>query len=384
MDKADMDRKTYLQQITDGFATGRVVAILGPRQCGKTTLARRYFAHHNAPKENYFDLENPLEADLLQDPLLALTSLEGVTVIDEIQRSPEIFKVLRVLVDRTPLKQRFLILSSASRELIQQSTESLAGRIHYLELPPFTLSETGNLKNLWLRGGFPLSYLADTVQNSMQWRQDYIRTFLEQDIPNLGITIPANRMRRFWMMIAHHHGQLFNASELGNSLDLTNKTIRRYLDILIGTFMVRELQPWHENISKRQVKTSKIYIRDSGILHGLLNLTNYSELTRHPKVGSSWEGFALESVIQSCKADQNECYFWAVHQQAELDLLIVKDDKKLGFEFKYSTSPKLTTSMKAAIQLLKLDKLTVIHPGSRRFKLSEKIECIGLEEFISD
>ena len=378
-----MRRPGYLHDLKQAFRTSPVVAILGPRQSGKTTLAQEYFQRANQGIENYFDLENPLDLARLQEPMLTLQGLDGLIVIDEIQRLPELFPVLRVLVDQQDSKRRLLILGSAARDLIQQSSESLAGRIQYLELTPFSFAETQELPQLWLRGGFPPAYLAATEQDSIQWRKNYIRTFLEQDIPNLGIRVPPQNLRRFWMMLAHYHGQLFNASALGNSLDLSHNTIRKYLDILVGTFMLRQLPPWYANIAKRQVKTSKVYFRDSGIYHALLNLQSQAELTVNPNLGASWEGFAMESVIRHLRAEPEECYFWAVHNQAELDLLIVRGQQRLGFEFKYTAAPKLTRAMQTAAATLKLTGLVVIYPGDKAFPLAQQIECIPLHQFLS-
>src|SRR3989338_10654389 len=379
-----MKRTHLLHELEQAFKINPVVAILGPRQCGKTTLAREYFTKQKITQEHYFDLEDPLDLERLHDPILTLSDLSELVVIDEIQRIPELFPILRVLVDKKNRKQRFLILGSASRELIQQSSESLAGRIHYIELTPFSFDETHELEKLWLRGGFPLSYLAHSDQGSSQWRKGYIKTFLEQDIPNLGIKIPAQNLRRFWMMVAHYHGQLLNASELGNSLDISYNTVKKYLDILTGTFMIRQLQPWFVNIAKRQVKSIKIYFRDSGIYHSLLNITTRQALFTHPKLGASWEGFALESVIRHMHADQEECYFWATHNQAELDLLIVRGSERLGFEFKHTRSPQKTRSMEIAYENLQLDKIIVIYTGDKKFKLTSYIECIPLEKFLSE
>lgn len=377
-----MERYIDLKHIQEAFETSKIVAILGPRQCGKTTLAREYFKIHHGLSEQYFDLENPQDALRLSDPLLALEDMDGLIVIDEIQRVPDLFPVLRVLVDKENLKQRYLILGSASRELIRQTSESLAGRIHYMELTPFSFHEAPDLDKLWLRGGFPLSYLANTIKNSMQWRLDYIRTFLEQDIPALGIQIPAANLRRFWMMLAHYHGQLMNASEIGNALSISHHTVQKYLDILSGTFMVRQLHPWYENIAKRQVKTKKIYFRDSGIFHTLLNISDHAALLTTPKIGASWEGFALEAIIRHLHVDAQDCYFWAAHGAAELDLLIVKGDQRLGFEFKFSKTPQITRSMQQALTDLKLSKLTIIYPGEHLIRLSPNITCIGLKSFL--
>lgn len=373
-----MQRTSFLDQISAGFRTSKIVALLGPRQCGKTTLARQYFANQAGSPECYFDAENPTDLLRLQDPLLALESLSGLIVIDEVQRIPELFPVLRVLVDRQQNNQQYLILGSASRELIRQSSESLAGRIEYIELTPFSLYETKELNKLWVRGGFPRAFLAENDVDSMTWRRNYIRTFLEQDIPNLGFQIPPENLRRFWTMLAHYHGQLLNASELGNAMDLSHNTIKRYLDILSGTFMIRQLAPWHENIAKRQVKSPKIYFRDSGILHALLNVPDEAGLHTQPKVGASWEGFAMESLIRNLKIDANDCYFWATHAHAELDLLIVQGMEKIGFEFKFTKVPKLTKSMQIAMDDLKLKALTIIYPGEHPIKLARNITCIGL------
>lgn len=377
-----MQRTVYITKLENAFRVAPVVAILGPRQTGKTTLAKTYFAREAGQSACYFDLENPLDLLRLQDPMLALEDLTGTIVIDEIQRFPDLFTVLRVLVDQKK-QRRFLILGSASRELIAQSSESLAGRIHYIELTPFSFEETHEYENLWLRGGFPLSYLAETDADSSQWRNDYVKTFLEQDIPNLGIKVPAQNLRRFWMMLAHHHGQLFNASELGVSLDLSHTTVKKYLDILTGTFMLRQLQPWHENIAKRQVKSPKIYFRDSGLYHTLLHIETQPALWTHPKLGASWEGFALESVIRHLDVDQHDCYFWATHNQAELDLLVMQGLQRIGFEFKHTKVPKLTPSMKIAMEDLKLNKLIVIYAGDKIFKLAADITCMPLVAFLA-
>lgn len=378
-----MQRPHLLDRITKAFKTHKVAALLGPRQCGKTTLANAYLAHQLPliPKKNYFDLEKNSDLARLANPQLTLEPLEGLIVIDEIQRVPELFPTIRVLVDNQP--QRYLILGSASRDLLQQTSETLAGRIQYIETTPFTLEETHNANRLWLRGGFPLSYLAENDENSYVWRREYAKTYLERDIPNLGINIPATQLRRFWMMLAHYHGNIFNASEIGKSLGLNNKTIRHYADILIDTFMIRELPAWFENISKRQVKSPKIYFRDSGILHYLLNIPNEEILYSNPKLGASWEGFALESIIRHHEATEGEFFFWASHAHAELDLLIIKNGKRLGFEFKYTDMPKVSKSMRIAMEDLKLDKLTVIFPGKENFPLAENIHANGLEPYLT-
>lgn len=379
-----MLRLKFNEQVSELLKINPIVAILGPRQCGKTTLARDYLTStQQLSRQNYFDLESTADSQRLQKPELALSNLSGLITIDEVQKAPELFTTLRVLVDRPNNSARFLILGSASTALIKQASESLAGRISYLELTPFNYSETKNLDRLWLRGGFPRSFLAENETTSNQWRLDYIRTFLEQDIPNLGIKIAPANLRRFWMMLAHYHANLCNASEIGRSLSLSHNTIKHYLDLLSGTFMIRQLSPWFENISKRQVKTPKIYFRDSGILHTLLGIESTENLLTNPKLGASWEGLALEEITRHLQVDYNDCYFWATHGQAELDLLIVKNGKKLGFEFKYTDRPQLTKSMQIAMHDLQLDNLTVIYPGDVTIELAPNIRAIGLLNFLN-
>jgi predicted AAA+ superfamily ATPase len=372
-----MDRSFFYDQINFQFKIHSVCGLLGPRQVGKTTLAKKYAQKYN--KVHFFDLENPLDLARLENPMLALMDLQSdLIVIDEVQRRPELFPVLRVLVDQRPRK--FLILGSASRDLLQQSSETLAGRIGYTELTTFSVSEGAEESKLWLQGGLPLSYLS-SPEESYAWRQSYISTFLERDIPSLGFNIPPMLMRRLWMMVAHYHGQILNASEIGKSLSLSHHTVRKYLDILSGTFMVRILTPWFENISKRQVKSPKIYLRDSGLLHTLVGIADAEQLQLHPKLGSSWEGFALEEIIKEYHALSEECYFWATQAGAELDLLIIKDGKRIGFEFKYTDAPKVTLSMHIAIETLKLDHLYVVFPYKEEsFPLSEQITARGLSK----
>lgn len=373
-----MIRADYLEAIRTQFRVHPICAILGPRQVGKTTLARTY-VEDNAQNAYFFDLENPLDLARLENPMLALTSLtQKLIIIDEIQRRPDLFPILRVLVDRPKNVQQFLILGSASRDLIKQSSETLAGRIGYIELPPFSLYETHDSNKLWLRGGFPRSYLAKNDADSYLWRQNYITTFLERDIPNLGFSIPPVQMRRFWLMLAHYHGQIFNASELGNSLAISSHMVRKYLDILAGTFMVRILLPWFENIQKRQVKSPKIYFRDSGILNALLSIESHNQLNINPRLGAFWEGFALEEIIRIFRLTTQECYFWATQAAAELDLFIISRGARLGFEFKYTDAPKSSKSMAIALEDLKLDYLFVIYPGNEIFPLTEKIIACGL------
>lgn len=370
-----MKRQYFLDQIKEQFNVHSVCGILGPRQVGKTTLAKQYAQQFS--KVVLLDLENPFDLARLENPMLTLGSAEAdLIVIDEIQRRPDLFTVLRVLVDEKPRK--FLILGSASRDLLKQSSESLAGRIGYIELPPFSLDEVDNSKKLWVRGGFPRSYLSLTDDESYMWRQAYIRTFLEQDIPALGFDIPPMLMRRLWMMLAHYHGNTCNSSEISKSLAISNHTVRKYLDILAGTFMIRLLHPWYQNISKRQVKSPKIYMRDSGILHALLQVKDFDQLHVHPKVGASWEGFALEEIIKHVHAQTDECYYWATHEGAELDLLIMKNGKRIGFECKYTDYPKITKSMHISLQDLQLDHLYVIYPHDQTFPLTDHITALGL------
>lgn len=377
-----MERPAYLRQIEERFAIQPVVALLGPRQCGKTTLARM-FAERFAGSVSRFDLEDPTDLAALAAPKLALQDLRGLVIIDEIQRAPELFPVLRVLADRADRPARFLILGSASRDLLRQSSESLAGRIGYLELSPFSLDETGvgARERLWLRGGFPPAFLAESEAASWQWRKDYVATFLERDLPALGIAIPPQSLRRFWLMLAHYHGQTVNFSELGRSFGAADTTVRRYLDILAGTFMVRMLSPWHENIGKRQVKAPKLFLRDSGLFHFLLGVADGDALRCHPKLGASWEGFALETLIRRQRASTEEVYFWSAHGGGEVDLLVFNERGRQGFEVKYTDQPRTTRSMHTAIDVLRLDSLTIVYPGERSFPLTEKIRAIGLDRW---
>jgi len=367
-------RPQFIQRIKNAFKTHRVVALLGPRQCGKTTLSQLYTKEERLNSSvHVFDLEDATDLAILENPKTALESLKGLIILDEVQRAAEIFPVLRVLVDQHKVDQKFLILGSASRDLLRQSSETLAGRIAYIELTPFTMSEVNDQDRLWLRGGFPNSYLAKSIEDSVYWRKQYITTFLERDIPNLGIRIAPIALRRFWMMLTHYHGQTFNASEIGQSLGVADTTVRNYLDILTGTFMVRQLIPWFENIKKRQVKKPKIYFRDSGIYHTLSEITDKHTLLHNPRLGASWEGFALEEIIRIHQVMPEECFFWGIHGQAELDLFIIKNGKRLGFEFKYNDAPKKTKSMELAIDMLKLDALQVIYPGNKDYNLGPKI-----------
>lgn len=380
-----INRKKYLEQISFQFEIHPVVAILGPRQCGKTTLAEMYADQLIGEKITRFDLENPLHLTRLETPMLALEELQGLVVIDEVQRAPGLFEILRVLADRKNKPARFLILGSASRDLIRQSSESLAGRIGYIELAPFSIEEVNreDLSRLWLAGGFPPSFLAKSEAAGNAWRKAYISTFLERDIPGLGISIPSAALRRFWMMLAHYHGQIINYSEFGRSFGASDNTIRRYIDLLCATFMVRQLHPWHENIKKRQVKAPKVYIRDSGILHTLLGIEGLGDLQFHPKLGPSWEGFAIETIIRHFGADQGEYYFWSAYGRAELDLMIFSGSRRIGFEVKHTDSPKVGHSLRVAQADLKIDDLYVVYPGRDVFYLDTNIKAVGLNHLLS-
>lgn len=379
-----LDRAGQLGAIKRLFQSHPIVAILGPRQVGKTTLARQYVQSLKVPS-HHFDLEDANDLARLSDPKLALGRLRGLVVIDEIQLRPELFPALRVLVDAPKNPLRVLVLGSASPELLKQSSETLAGRIAYHELSGFSLGEVEPLRldRLWLRGGFPRSFLAKSDLVSHDWRAGFVRTFLERDLPQLGFNLPAPQLRRFWTMVAHYHGQIWNASEVAGSMGVADTTARRYLDLLTSTFMVRQLLPWAENLGKRQVKSPKIYFADSGILHTLLGLRTMGDLQTHPKLGASWEGFLLSELITRLNVAWDECYFWATHQGAELDLLVVRGNRRHGFEFKRASSPTVTKSMHIAMQDLKLDQLTVLHAGEHDFPLSDGIQAVSAQHLLT-
>ncbi len=366
-------RPHALNRVLNVFRVHPTAALLGPRQCGKTTLARMIAEREPS---TFFDLEDPVDVRRLSAPMQALERLSGLVVVDEVQRRPSLFELLRVLVDRPMNRARFLLLGSASPRLVKDVSESLAGRIGFVDLAGFDLREVGveSRDRLWIRGGFPKSFLASDDSTSMIWREDFIRTFLERDIPQLGITIPAETLRRFWTMIAHYHGQVWNAAEFARSLGTSENPARRYLDILAGTYMVRILPPWFENISKRQVKAPKVYVRDSGILHTLLQLPTVADVQGHPKLGASWEGFALEQLLTMLES--RDAYFWATHSGAELDLLVMIGGKRHGFEFKYSDAPGHTRSMSVAIRDLELEHLWVVYPGNQEYPLDAKSSVI--------
>lgn len=380
-----IDRPREIKTLRGLISRNPVVGIIGARQVGKTTLARSFVAQMRG-LAHYFDLENPEDEARLGDPMLALKGLKGIVVIDEIQRIPGLFPVLRVLVDRPRPAARFLVLGSASPELLRQGSETLAGRIIYHELKSLALDEVGVIQQarLWLRGGFPRAYLARTTAASDEWRRGFIRTFLERDLPQLGINIRATTLRRFWTMLAHYHGQIWNSSEFARSFGVADTTVRNYLDTLTSALVVTQLQPWHENISKRQIKSPKIYLTDSGILHALLNITRMRDLENHPKLGASWEGFVINQVIRQLGARSEECYFWGTHAGSELDLIIVSGRWRLGFEVKRSSSPRLTPSMRNALKDLKLRSLDVIHAGEQTFGLAERIRAVAFSRLLKD
>jgi predicted AAA+ superfamily ATPase len=370
-------RQHFHDEIQTALSRNPVVAVLGPRQCGKTTMAREFVPETSA---NYFDLEDPAALGVLENPMTALSALRGLVVIDEAQRKPELFPVLRVLADRSDAPAKFLILGSATPDLSRQASESLAGRIEVVEMSGFSLAEVGvpAERTLWLRGGFPRSFLAETDEGSDRWRREFIRTFLERDLALLGFGLSPQLMHRFWTMVSHFHGQIWNSSEVAGSLGVSPNTARSYLDALTQTFMIRQLQPWHENIGKRQVKSPKIYFRDSGLFHRLQGISSWDAMQTHPKLGASWEGFALEETLRAAAPD--EAYFWAVHSGSELDLLMFRGGKRIGVEFKRTDAPKLTRSMGIAVKDLKLDELVVVYPGLRRYELSETVRVMPLAE----
>ena len=378
-----INRTTHVSRVTGLLRRFPVVAILGARQVGKTTLAGE-IVRASKSRSSRFDLENPSDLARLADPMLALQGLTGIIVLDEVQRRPDLFAALRVLADRRPVRARFLVLGSAAPDLLRQSSETLAGRIAYYELPGLALREVEeeHANRLWVRGGFPRSFLARSDGESMQWRQEFTRTFVERDLPSLGINIAADTMRRFWSMLAHHHGQLWNASEIGRSFGVADTTVRGYLDKLTDALVIRQLKPWHENLGKRQVKAPKIYVWDSGLLHALLNLASQRDIEGHPKLGASWEGFVIDQIVQQLAVRSEEIYYWRTHTGAELDLLIVRGHLRLGFEVKRTTAPAITPSMRNAMQDLKLKSLTVVHAGDETFPLAKNIQALSYADLI--
>ncbi|MEO8325453.1 MAG: ATP-binding protein [Nitrospirota bacterium] len=372
-----IQRLTILSTLKAAIQRSRVVVLSGPRQCGKTTLARELLSEDSV---NYFDLEDPASLARLDEPMTALRPLKGLVVVDEVQRRPDLFPVLRVLADRKGTPSRFLMLGSASGDLLRQSSESLAGRTEYVTIGGFTLSELSASAEpqLWQRGSFPLSYLAKTEADSLAWRKSFIRTLLERDFPQWGVRVPAAALQRFWTMLAHYHGQIWNAAEPARALGVSESTTRRYLDLLTDALMIRQLQPWHANLGKRQVKAPKVYVRDTGLLHHLLGIDTAKAFFNHPKLGASWEGFVVEQILMMEPHD--DAYFWATHQGAEIDLVLRRGNRLLGVECKRADAPRLTPSIRIALEDLGLERIAVIYPGNKRFPLSENVEAIPLDE----
>jgi predicted AAA+ superfamily ATPase len=373
-------RPSDLRAVRAALRRSRVVALLGPRQSGKTTLARTFVP---AASLNYFDLEDPASLARLSAPATALRPLRGLVVIDEIQRRPDLFPLLRVLADRRPLPARFLILGSASPDLAHRSAETLAGRLEVVHLEGFRLADVGlrDRDRHWLRGGFPPAFTARTGADSFAWRRQFLQTVLERDVPQFGVSIPAVTLGRFWSMLAHYHGQTWNGAELARALSVSEPTVRRYLDLMSGIFMVRQLRPWFENLAKRQVKAPKVYVRDSGLLHALLGIASGLDLEYHPKVGASWEGYAIEEVLKARRPE--DAYYWATHNGAELDLLLFEGRRRVGVECKRTDAPVLTPSMRIALADLRLDHLFVVYPGSRRYALDRRVTVVPLGEFVT-
>jgi predicted AAA+ superfamily ATPase len=378
-------RLRHLERLRRLFRESKVVAILGARQVGKTTLARDY-ARGFRGQVTHFDLEDPAAVARLAEPVAALSGLRGLVILDEVHRRPELFPALRVLVDRPGAGTRFLVLGSASPALLKQSSESLAGRIAYHALEGFSLDEVGapGTERLWVRGAYPRSFLARTEAESLRWRRDLVATYLERDLPDLGITIPSATLRRFWTMLAHWHGQVWNSAEFARSFGVADVTVRRYLDLLADTFMVRLLPPFHENIGKRQVKSPKTYLADSGLLHALLGVHSRRDLDVNPRIGASWEGFAVTQIISRLGARPEDCFFWATHNGAELDLLVLQGRQRLGFEVKRTEEPRVTPSMRSALADLHLDHLDVIHAGSETYALAPQIRAVAFARLLTD
>ena len=377
-----IERPQALKAVATALEENPVCALLGPRQCGKTTLARQIAAEEDS---HFFDLETATgRARLEHSPELALSELQGLVVIDEIQQLPGLFTCLRPLADRADGSARFLILGSASPALVKGVSESLAGRVGFVDLGGFSLDEAGaeSLPQLWLRGGFPRSFLAANDTGSERWRQNFIRTFLERDIPRLGIRIPVETLRRFWMMVAHYHGQIWNGAELARSFGVSETTVRHYLDLLIGTFLLRQLSPWFENLGKRQYRAPKVYVRDSGLLHSLLGVRRRDELLGHPKLGASWEGFALEQVLHTAGAA--EAFYWGTHAGAELDLVLFRGGRRYGIEFKHADAPSMTRSLHIALADLKLDRAWVVYPGKQNYAVHERVRACPLPELLEE
>ena len=379
----EIPRPYHLRRLTLLLRERPVVALLGARQVGKSTLARQLAAARRGPT-TWFDLENPVDLARLSDPGLELRPLRGLVVLDEIQRLPDVFPLLRVLADRPRTPARFLVLGSASPELLRQTSETLAGRVAFHTLDGFDLREVRDLDRLWLHGGFPRAYLARSPAASRRWRDDFIRTFLERDLPELGSTVPSTTLRRFWTMLAHWHGQLWNGAEFGRAFGVAHTTVRRYLDLLTSVFVVRQLPPWHENVAKRQVRAPKVYVGDSGILHALLGLNSRDALVSHPKVGASWEGFVVRQVCHLLAARPDQCFHWSTYSGAELDLLVVAGSRRYGFEVKRTEAPRLTPSMRSALETLDLRRLDVVHAGQRSYRLAPRVRALPAAQLATE
>lgn len=380
-----IDRTAHRAELIRLLRQFPVVALIGARQVGKSTLARA-LADQNTTATSYYDLEDSRAVARLAEPMLALEPLRGLVVLDEIQRRPELFQALRVLADRSRRPARFLVLGSASPELLRQSSESLAGRIAYHRLAGLDLEEVGSkaLDRLWHRGGFPRSFTARTDLESATWRREFVRTFVERDLATLGIGIAPAVVERFWTMLAHYHGQVWNAAELARAFGVSEKTVRHYLDVLVSTFMVRRLRPWFANLGKREVKAPKVYIADTGVLHTLLAVESADQLLGHPKIGASWEGFAITQIVRQLRADERDCYFWGLHTGAELDLLVVQGNRRIGFEIKRTDSPSVTPAMRSAVANLALERLDVVHAGAETFPLGDEIRALALRRLSTD
>ena len=370
-----LPRPHLLERLTESLENFRITALLGPRQCGKTTMAREI----SAPRENYFDLEDPLDEARLENPRDVLGALRGVVVIDEFQRKPDLFPILRVLADRQGSPARFLILGSSSPDLMKGASETLAGRIQFIHMGGFTCAEVGSetRNRLWLRGGFPESYGSASDKVSNQWRRAFVQTFLTRDLPSFGVGVAPVKLRRFWTMAAHYHGQTWNSSAIASSMDINHTTARSYLDILTDAYVMRQLQPWLPNIKKRLVKSPKVYLRDSGLLHTLLQIETLADLQSNPRYGASWEGFALEQICAVLDLDSEDTFFWATHGGAEMDLVVRRGGKLYGFEFKTTEKPKVTHSMTVAHKDLGLEKVFLVYPGDLSFPLRDEMEALG-------
>ena len=384
MNMKTVKRSDLIKRIRKSLKDYKVTALIGPRQVGKTTLAKAIAKLLKIKNVHFFDLEDPTDYTLLENAKLTLEPLSGLIIIDEVQRRPELFKYLRVKADSLDKNSKILILGSSSRDLIENASESLAGRIQYIEVTGFSLAEVNDTEKLFERGSYPLSYTAKTLSDSYSWRKSYTQSYIERDLKALGIDLPAQSLRRFMEMLAGYHGQIFNSSEIGKSMGFSHTTARKYVDILVSTFLIRELKPWNEQIIQRQVKQPKIYFRDAGLLNFFLGVRSHVELLRNPKLGSLWEGFALEETIKLIKADSADLYFWALHQQGELDLFWKNGSKKIGFEFKYADSPRITASMKKSLDLLKLDHLYLIYPGKKMARLDAKVTLLPFGHALTD